>query len=146
MRVLRSIWAILVWLFVALLPIQFYLAGHGAMEGAHAADKNIHVMSTAWDPHSALGTIMGLLAILILILGLASRLPRPIPGHTGGLFVAMLVQFILPFFNDSASTRWIAALHGLNALVVTGAAVTLALRARPWIPIARFRTEEPVTL
>ena len=47
----------------------------------------------------------------------------------------MVIQFLLPNLNDSASTRWIAALHGVNALVVTGLAIMLAMRSRPYLPI-----------
>ncbi len=138
---LRSIWATLIVLFIVAIPVQFYLAGHGAMEGAHAADKSIAVMKNAWDPHTALGTLMLLVSLLILLVALAARLPRPVLGHTAGLFVSMVVQFVLPLLNDSASTRWIAALHALNALLVTGLAFMLLVRARPYLPIGRSTRE-----
>ena len=50
-----------------MIPIQFYLAGHGAMEGADAADKGIIPMKSGWDPHVAFGTLMLLVALLILL-------------------------------------------------------------------------------
>lgn len=134
---LRSIWATLIVLFVAAIPVEFYLAGHGAMEGAHAADKSVAVMKTAWDPHISFGTLMLLVSLLILLLALAAQLPRPVLGITAGLFVSMVVQFLLPLLNDSASTRWIAALHAVNALLVTGLAFMLLVRARPYLPIGR---------
>ncbi|MGI8825244.1 MAG: DUF6220 domain-containing protein [Chloroflexota bacterium] len=134
---LRSIWATLIVLFVVAIPVQFYLAGHGAMEGAHAADKSIAVMKTAWDPHSAIGTLMLLVSILILLVALSARLPRPVLGITAGLFVSMVVQFVLPLLNDSASTRWIAALHAVNALVVTGLTFMLMVRAWQYLPMRR---------
>jgi len=143
MTALRSVWVSLIWLFVILIPVQFYLAGHGAMEGGHSADKAsgkppvLTVMSNAWDPHIAVGTIMALLAILIVLVALTSRLPGDSLLLSVGLFVLMLAQYILPFFNDSASTRGIAALHAVNALLVTGLAVMLALRSRPYLPIGR---------
>lgn len=133
-RALQATWAILIWLFVIMIPIQFYLAGHGAMEGAHAADKSIPVMNTAWDPHVGFGSLMLLVSLLALVVVLAARLPAPFIGMTTGLFAAMVVQFILPLLNDSASTRWIAALHGVNALIVTGLAIGLAMRSRPYLP------------
>jgi hypothetical protein len=150
-NVLRSIWASLIWIFIILIPVQFYLAGHGAMEGAHAADKAsesppvfIHVMPTAWDPHVAVGTIMALIVLLSLILALAARLPRNLIVFNVWFFVVMLIQYILPFFNDSAGTRPIAALHVVNALVVTGMAIGLGIRARQYLPIARFRAAADV--
>lgn len=134
---LRSIWALLILLFVVAIPVQFYLAGHGAMEGAHAADKSITVMKTAWDPHTSLGTLMLLLSLLILLVALAARVPRPVLGITAGLFVSMVVQFVLPLLNDSASTRWIAALHGVTALIVTGLALRLLMSAWQYLPFGR---------
>jgi hypothetical protein len=70
-RTFRSTWSVLISLFLIMIPIQFYLAGHGAMEGAnvatHVGDKGIHIrrtiMSTAWDPHSAFGTLMLLVSL-----------------------------------------------------------------------------------
>ncbi len=138
---LRSIWAVLVVLFVVAIPVEFYLAGHGAMEGAHAADKSVTIMKTAWDPHTGLGTLMLLVSLLILLVALAARLPRPVLGITAGLFVSMVVQFVLPLLNDSASTRWIAALHAVTALIVTGLAFMLLARARPYLPIGRSTRE-----
>jgi hypothetical protein len=143
--VLRSIRAVLIWIFLILIPVQFYLAGHGAMEGAHAADKNVPVMSTAWDPHVAIGTIMSLIAVLILLVTFAARPGRRPLIFTGAFFVAMLIQFFLPFLNDSASTRWLAALHGVNALVVTGLAIGLAVRSRADLPVVGERLETAPT-
>jgi hypothetical protein len=150
-NVLRSIWASLIWIFIILVPVQFYLAGHGAMEGAHAADKAsdtppvFSVMPTAWDPHIAVGTIMALIVLLSLIIALAARLPRNLLWFNFWFFIVMLIQYILPFFNDSASTRPIAALHVVNALIVTGMAIGLGIRARQYLPIARFRTASDIT-
>jgi hypothetical protein len=137
---LRSIWAVLMLLFVILIPIQFYLAGHGAMEGAHAASKSIVGMKTAWDPHSALGDIMLLLSLLCLLAALAARLPGRLLQMAGGLFVFMIIQLVLAQLNGSASTRWLAAVHGVTALVVTGLAVSLVIRSRPYWPIAASNT------
>jgi hypothetical protein len=137
-RVFRPIWAVLIALFVVLIPIQFYLAGHGAMEGAHAADKNILPMTSAWDPHTALGTIMLLVSLLILLAALGASLERRLLGMSAGLFVFMVIQFLLPLLNDSAAGRAVAALHAVNALVVTGIAIGLLMRVRRiYMPVGR---------
>jgi hypothetical protein len=142
-RILRGIWAALIWIFLLMIPIQFYLAGHGAMEGAHAADKGIAVMKTAWDPHAGFGTLMLLVSLVIVLVALAARPGSRLLGMTAGLFVFMVIQFLLPNLNDSASTRWIAALHGVNALVVTGLAIMLAMRSRPYLPFVRSGEAAP---
>ena len=84
-RILRGIWAVLIWIFLLMIPIQFYLAGHGAMEGAHAADKGIAVMKTAWDPHAGFGTLMLLVSLVIVLVALAARPGSWLLGMTAGL-------------------------------------------------------------
>ena len=135
----RSIWVVLLWLFLLTIPVEFYLAGHGAMEGAHAAHKAVVGMKTAWDPHTFLGILMLLLSLLTLLMALLARPPRRLLLINAGLFVFMVIQFLLPLLNGSASTRWLAALHGVNALVVTGLAIMLTIRTFRYGPLARTR-------
>jgi len=151
-RVFRSIWAVLVALFVVLIPIQFYLAGHGAMEGAYSANCadpsnncKAPLMTTAWDPHVLVGSLMALIAILILITALIGRPPRPLFQMSIALFVFMVIQYILPLWYESASTRWIAALHAVNALIVTGLAGSMLFRGRTYLPGVGGSQTEPVS-
>lgn len=94
-----------------------------------------------WDPHAAFGTLMLLVSLLILLAAFAARPGRPLLGMTAGLFVFMVIQFFRPFLNDSASTRWVAALHGANALIVTGLAIMLVIRSRPYWLFAGSRAQ-----
>jgi hypothetical protein len=130
-RITRPIWAILTWLVVLMIPIQFYLAGRGAFAFHQAAASAREDM---WGPHALFGTLIGLVVLLALLIGLAARLPRRLLGFTALLFVLMLVQMVLAGFGDSASTRWLAAVHPVNALLLTGVAVILALGARAYLP------------
>lgn len=139
-RIAGSIWVILLWLFLLMIPVEFYLAGHGAMDGAHAAHKAVVGMKTAWDPHSFFGTLMLLLSLLTLLVALLARPPRRLLLFNAGLFVFMVIQFLLPLLNGSASTRWLAALHGVNALVVTGLAIMLTIRSFAYGPLAPARS------
>jgi hypothetical protein len=131
----RSAWAILVWLVLVMLPIQFYLAGYGAFSFTHGTTT---AHDNDWGAHAAFGTIIGLVILLTLIAGLASRLPRQLTGMTVGLFVLFIVQFALGVVGDSASL--LAALHPVNALLITGLTMSLALRARAYLPFDRFRS------
>src|SRR3954453_23296856 len=107
-RVARSIWAVLIWLFLVLIPIQFYLAGRGAFE---LDEKLKSTREDAWAAHAAVGDIIGLVVLLALIAALGGRLPRNLLWHMGALFVLMVIQAFLPGLGDASSTRWIAALH-----------------------------------
>jgi len=51
----------------------------------------------------------------------------------------MILQYVLARLGDSVSTRFIAALHPLNALAITGLTIGLVILSRPYLPIARFR-------
>jgi hypothetical protein len=133
-RVARSAWAILTWLVLAMLPVQFYFAGVGAFR---YGDSPAHSRDYYWMLHAVFGTFIGLAVILVLLAGLASRLPSRLTGMTVGLFVLMVIQFILPGLGDSSP--WIAALHPLNALLITGLTISMAIRARAYLPFARFR-------
>lgn len=132
----RAVWVTIIWIFLILIPIQFYLAGHGAFEfhNTTAAGRD-----TAWDPHRTLGDIMVLISLLQLLLGLAARLPRGLLFRSVGLFVLMVLQYVLAGLGDTVSTRFIAALHPVNALAITGLALGLVILSRPYLPIARFR-------
>jgi Family of unknown function (DUF6220) len=139
--VLRSIWAVLIWLFLVMIPIQFYLAGRGAFEYHNRA---LAGREDIWSAHDGFGSIMGLVVLLALITALAGRLPRQLLIFTGLLFVFMIVQVLLPAFGDNSSTRGIAALHPVNALIVTGLGIMLAMRARPFLPFVPWRSEASV--
>lgn len=134
-RVFRSIWASLVWLVLLMFPIQFYLAGHGAF-AFHLASATGR--EDAWGAHALFGSLIGLLILLALLCGLAANLPRRLLGLTGLFFLLMLVQTFLAGLGDDASTRWIAALHPANGLILTGVGLLLAVRARPYLPISRL--------
>jgi cell division protein FtsW (lipid II flippase) len=121
------------WLVVLMIPVQFYLAGRGAFAFHEAASSS---REDAWAAHAIVGTIIGLVVLLGLIAAFAARLPRRWLGLTGLLFVLMIVQMALAGFGDDSSTRWLAAVHPVNALLLTGLAVVLAIRARVYLPRA----------
>jgi hypothetical protein len=130
-RIFRPVWAILTWLVILMIPVQFYLAGHGAFAFHDAAAS---AREDAWGAHALVGTLIGVAVLLALLAGFAARLPRRLLGLTGLLVVLMLVQMVLAGFGDSASTRWLAAVHPVNALILTGVAIMLVIRARAYLP------------
>lgn len=132
----RSVWSVLVWLVLVMLPVQFFLAGYGAFAFKHG---NATTHDNDWTPHAAFGSIIGLVIILVLISGLVGRLPRQLTGMTVGLFVLMIIQILLAGFGDSASL--VGALHPVNALLIVGLTMSLALRARAYLPFERFRSD-----
>jgi Family of unknown function (DUF6220) len=133
---LRATWAIVAWLFLILIPIQFYLAGHGAFDfhNATAAGRD-----SGWDPHRALGDIMVLISLIQLPIALAGRLPRGLLTRAIGLPVLMILQYFLASLGDSVSTRFIAALHPVNGLAILGLTIGMVIDGRQYLPIGRLR-------
>ncbi len=114
-RLLRLVAVVAVWLFVAAVLVQVFLAGSGLF-----AD------SDAWGVHVQLGWILHLAPVLILLLVAVSR-----PGKTtiGLAALLALVVFVLPLLPSlRGSVPFAAALHPVLALVSFSLAVTLALR------------------
>jgi hypothetical protein len=70
MRVARVIYRYLTVAFIADVLVQFFLAGAGVFSaGAGTAARD----SSAFDPHRANGSVVMLLALLMLIAALVSR-------------------------------------------------------------------------
>jgi hypothetical protein len=120
MHVLRKIHGGLIHLFAAVLPIQFFLAGLGAFTTIH--DKKFK--EDNFGPHGAVGSLLGLIAILILLTALAGRSPGRVIKLSAALFVAMLVQTILGV-SGADSAPILGGLHVVNALVVVAIAYLL---------------------
>jgi len=122
------IFQVLVWLFFAAAVVQFFLAGLGAFETvagirADAPDDE------AFGMHAILGLLLVPTALLILIVGLVSALTRGLSwgrfGMAAGLFALMFVQLMLGGAAQDVSP-YLAALHGLNALLLLIVSYTLA--------------------
>jgi heme A synthase len=77
--------------------------------------------------HTSLGWITAFLSLLALIT--AAFGGRELRA-SGLLFAAVAVQVLLGVLGENSSA-WFGAVHGLNALVVMGAAVNLARRTAP---------------
>ncbi|HYN69927.1 MAG TPA: DUF6220 domain-containing protein [Candidatus Eisenbacteria bacterium] len=119
----RRLYLVAAWLFVASIVFQVFLAG--------AAISNLGG-SGNFSTHAEFGyTVVGLIALAVLLTAVLSGLPRREIGIAFGLLVLYIVQTILPSFRDS--TSWIAALHLVNALVLFAAAIWVAWRARRWL-------------
>jgi Family of unknown function (DUF6220) len=104
----------LVRLILAAVATQFVLAGAGAF-GA-----------TSFQPHTAIGWVT---AALCLIAVAVAALGRYELSASALLFAVVVVQVVLGVLGENASA-WFGAVHGLNAVIVAGAAVNLAGRTQ----------------
>ena len=91
MTALRKAHSGLVYLFAFLLVIQFFLAGLGAFETVHNKKFN----DNNFGPHGLLGTLLVLVALVIMILALIGRWSPTATKLSAALFALMVIQLIL---------------------------------------------------
>lgn len=115
------------WLFAVGVLVQGYLAGQALTQLGGAGD---------FEAHRSFGySVMGILALVVLVAALIARLPRGHVGLTALLFVLYIVQASLPTARTSSPA--IAALHPANAVVLFVLAIAIGWRARAIAPTDR---------
>jgi hypothetical protein len=108
------------WLFAGGVLVQGYLAGQALTELGGAGD---------FEAHRSFGyTVMGVLALVVLVAALLGRLPRGQISLSVLLFVLYIVQTALP--NARTSAPGVAAFHPANAMLMLVLAVVIGWRAR----------------
>jgi hypothetical protein len=116
----RWIHILAAWLFAAGVLLQGYLAGQALTQLGGTGD---------FEAHRSIGfTVMGILALAVLLAALVGRLPRAQVGLSVLLFILYIVQTSLPGLAGSSPA--LAALHPLNAMILLGLGAWIGIRAR----------------
>jgi uncharacterized membrane protein YhaH (DUF805 family) len=115
-------------LFGALLVVQFFLAGLGAFTTVH----NKKFSDSNFDAHAGLGSVLVLLALVILLVALVVRRQRAIQ-LSGALFGLMIVQFILGDVGANTAA-WVGGLHAANSLLIVAVTGLMIRDARSTQP------------
>lgn len=102
----------LAWLFAAAVVVQIFLAGLSLFDNA-----------SRWADHKSFGMMIGPLPILLLLVVLIGRLPRPIIGMSAALLVLYFIQISLP-----SASGYVAALHPLVAFAILGLPFQIGFR------------------
>jgi hypothetical protein len=102
-------------LFIVGVFVQVYLAGVGIF-GYNATDLD---KASSFDPHRALGEILGLVAVIMLILSLIARRSRDL--MIGSLVLALLIE-IAQHALATPDHKWVGGLHALDGLIILGLA------------------------
>ena len=113
-RAARYAYVAVIWAFVAFLVTQIFFAGLGLF--GHPPDMSLH---------DGFGWLVHILDLLLLIVALVARVGRPTIWWVLALFVTSAIQPFLPGLRGSAPL--LAALHPLNAVLLTLIAVKLAM-------------------
>ena len=116
------------WLFAGGVLVQAYLVGQALTQLDGSGD---------FGAHRAIGySVMGLLALVVLVAAIIGRLPRRHVSLTLLLFVLYIVRTALP--NARSSAPDFAALHPANAMLMLVLAVAIGWRARRIRPADRI--------
>lgn len=102
-----------IWLFVACLVVQVFLAGVG-----------VFVVGGGFDLHRNFGYTFGWLALFLPLLALAGRLGRRVVGLSFGVMGLFILQSV--FVALRTDMPYLAALHPVNALAIFWLSLTLA--------------------
>jgi Family of unknown function (DUF6220) len=108
MSAARIVYRYLVAVLVVDIILQFFLAGAGVFR----ADSGVARESSAFDPHRANGTLIQVIALLVLISALAAR---------NGRWRVALAVFVLSIVQSFLATGgWVGGLHPLGGLAILG--------------------------
>ena len=115
-RGFRVAFLILVWVYLAAIMVQVFLAGVGMF----GPEKS-------FADHRNLGWILHLGPVLLLVVGAVARVGRRTMWWTVALFLSVAVQPFLPGLRDDIP--WAAALHPVNAMLIFWLTLSVGLRA-----------------
>ena len=116
-RYARLVYRGVIWLFVACVVVQVFLAGVGVFVG-----------TDRFELHRNFGYTFGWLALLLPLLALAGRLGRRAVGLSFGITFLFIMQSVLVALR--ADMPYLTALHPVNALAIFWLSLTLARGSR----------------
>jgi Mn2+/Fe2+ NRAMP family transporter len=115
------IYGYLAGLFVVAVLAQVFLAGVGAF-GDH---KRKVADASSFDPHRALGSILGMVAIVLFLVALSARASPS--GVIGAFVLAALIFAAQPALaNAGDNNKWSGGLHALDGMLILIVSVWLA--------------------
>ena len=118
-RVPLVIYTALAVVFLLSVVVQVFLAGAGIFASA------------SWlGSHGIFGHVLPVIPLLMVILGLVGRLPRPINWLTVLLLVLVYIQPWFIYLSRSAGIPLLGALHPVNALTIFALSLYLLYRTR----------------
>ena len=125
-RVADKIFAVLAAITALALLVQVFLAGVGVF-GINAAKPED---ASSFDPHRALGEIIGGLALLMLIAALVARASKRVMWSSIVLF--LLAEFAQHGLASGGNdNKWVGGLHALDGVIILLLALWLHLDSRP---------------
>lgn len=117
--------------FFVLVVVQVALAGFGAFDAVSSAESSGSVtkdsIDSAWSSHAVLGSVLVLVALVLVLIAAIGKLGAPWLQLAGGLFVASILQIAFGELGRNAPA--LGFLHTVNALAIFAGSGLLAHRA-----------------
>ncbi len=106
--------------FVVAVLVQVFLAGVGVF-----GDHSVKVANaSSFDPHRALGSVLGLVAVVLFLVALAARASRA--TVVGALILALATMAAQPALaNAGDSNKWVGGFHALDGMLILVVSVWL---------------------
>jgi hypothetical protein len=128
---MRDAFKYLTSLLLLTIVVQVGFAGYGAFNAIDKADKDHEItkkqIENGFDPHGLVGTIVGIVVILLVIAAFAGRVDPLLRRLALVLLGLGILQFLFAYLGTVSAP--LGFLHGINALAIYGAAAFLAHRA-----------------
>lgn len=112
----RWLFLVLVWMYLAGILVQVFLAGMGLFGTARD-----------FEPHVGLGWILHLVPVLLLIAAAVARVGRRLLWWTTALLIVQFIQPLLALLRNDVPL--VAAFHPVLALIVFWLALTIGMKA-----------------
>lgn len=108
--------ALVAWLFVGCIFVQFFLAGLGVFDKA-----------ASFAAHRGFGYVFGWLTLVLLILAIVGRVPRRLVGLSALALLLFALQSVFVALRDDYPA--VAALHPVNGVALVLVAIVIARSA-----------------
>lgn len=133
-RGLRWAYAVVAWLLVGAIIVQFALAGLGVFGTSDICSLvPVESFGCGFALHAWFGRlVLSLTFLILLILSFAARVPWRMTGQAAGLLGLFVLQGLLlfPYYDLEGAVRAVSALHVLNGILILFLALNIAGHAR----------------
>jgi 4-hydroxybenzoate polyprenyltransferase len=119
------VYSVLMQVYVLAIVVLIYLAG----EGIFGDTSNKIANAKSLDPHRALGSLLGLIAVVLFLIALAARINRA--TVIGALALAVLALVAQPALaGGGESNKWVGGFHIVDGVAIFLLSIWLAGQAR----------------
>jgi Family of unknown function (DUF6220) len=118
----RIIFLIGIWLFIACLLLQVFMAGMA-----------VFIRPSWWAMHASFASIIGFLGFFLLAISFLGGFPKTIRAFAGLIVLLMFVQYTTIHLRYVPNFSLIGAFHAVNAFLLFWVAMTTGLKTKHFL-------------